>query len=857
MSRIGIGVVASMVCVVAFCHACGTVGGPDIPFVLSPRAVVVTPASPASGDVALAFQLIDRELETADVTVEYSLDGGTIYASAILTNPVDALGLESAWHPGYPHAVYWDSVAEGLAISGQEIVCMRITPSDASNPNGTPGVTATFLLDNTAFNQIPVAAVTTPVGVQFGNIPIDYTLTDVESDICSITMEYTPNDGTNWYAATRKDIGEGITGLTSSAAGESHMFLWDSLADNVALAGQIDTVKVRVTPTDFHTGTPAETNLFSVDNTITNDPPLVSITTGPTEGATVEADTVMFEWNGTDTDGVVVGYYYSLDLDPPDTWTTGTSVTFTDLSEGPHTFRILALDDGYDVSPTVTRNFLIWTNEPPTDFYGDSVTPTSITWHWTDNSDTEDGFELQEQTDHRIADAPPNATSYVESGLTENSGYDRHCHAYRTEFAAIADGFDSGTLDGYNTGGSLPWSAATDEFHSGTHSAKSGAITDGQQSYLEKVVEIPGGGGGLSFWWKVSSEPTDDSLVFFIDYIEYSRISGEQDWAQANHVLNAGVHVLAWVYFKGASGASGGDCAWVDDISVPNAIMRRYSVPSGNDIQWTPIHDPTLNDYSVSNGEMSVRTIGTGTISYDVPLSKLFNFSRSQSLYLQSEVGTAGTIRKLKYYQSDSVSTTIQSVTFRISHTSLTTLSTWQGGDSGLGIQVFSGSITTRTSPGWIEITLSSPFAYNGTDNLLISARHQDNNYSDTYPEFDCTSTGVTMCLEAYDDVQNPPLTVEPLSFRPNVQIDLEISTDGVSIVAIEPPNKAVLQTGLRIERATNSAFTSNLTVLQDFTSTYNYTDYPPSGTYHYRIKYRNQQGTETAYSPSRSVTVP
>ncbi len=66
----------------------------------------------------------------------------------------------------------------------------------------------------------------------------------------------------------------------------------------------------------------------------------------------------------------------------------------------------------------------------PDGFYGDGVTPDSITWNWNDNSSDEHGFEIQDGDDSHVIDAAADATSIVEPGLTENTIYDRHCHSY-------------------------------------------------------------------------------------------------------------------------------------------------------------------------------------------------------------------------------------------------------------------------------------------------------------------------------------------------------------------------------------------------------------------------------------------
>jgi predicted outer membrane repeat protein len=344
---------------VFICLGCGKIKGPDFGYMESPRAIVATPASPASGDVTIIYQLIDRELELGTIALEYSTDNGQTFNSCTLVNPGAATNLESAWHPGKTHSVQWNSVADNLALSGDATVCVKITPSDVSNPSGTVGISGSFTLNNTAYNQPPTATAATPAGVQSGNVQINYFLADVESDTCSIAVLYSINDGTSWQAATMGTAGNGLTGLSSSPAGTAHVFFWDSRADNVALSGQIDTIKVRIIPTDFNAGTAGDTTSFSVDNSIVNELPTVAITSGPTHGSTVTTTQVTFGWSGSDTDGSVIGYYYSFDHDPPDIWTTDISVTSGALSEDSHIFRVVAMDDDNDLSAVASRTFTV------------------------------------------------------------------------------------------------------------------------------------------------------------------------------------------------------------------------------------------------------------------------------------------------------------------------------------------------------------------------------------------------------------------------------------------------------------------------------------------------------------------
>jgi len=385
----------SLLLAVILLSGCGQIQGMSLPFVPSPKATVQTPSSPSEGDVAIILRIIDRELEPADVTIQYSTDNGQSFNTATLTVPAEALNLATAWNPGQTHTITWDSVADGIALSGNESIILKITPSDASNPSGTEGYTGTFTVNNTAYNTPPTATLSTPAGTMSGNIPINYFLADAESNACSISVLYSTNGGTSWQAATMGPAGDGIIGLSSSLSGMAHMYLWDSITDGVGLSALVSTVRIRITPSDdFSPGTYGETSSFSVDNSTPNVPPTVTITSGPADSSTVSITQVTYEWTGDDTDGTVTGYYYSFDHDPPDVWTTDTTVTSATLSEGSHTFRIVSVDDQYELSEVESRTFTVsLTGTITADF---SASPTSgsapLTVDFTDLSTATNGI---------------------------------------------------------------------------------------------------------------------------------------------------------------------------------------------------------------------------------------------------------------------------------------------------------------------------------------------------------------------------------------------------------------------------------------------------------------------------------
>jgi hypothetical protein len=86
------------------------------------------------------------------------------------------------------------------------------------------------------------------------------------------------------------------------------------------------------------------------------------------------------------------------------------------------------------------------------------------------------------------------------------------------------------------------------------------------------------GPGTVSFWWKVSSEPSNDRLLFYVGSSERARITGEVDWQWRTFNLSSGSQTLRWTYSKNSSRTGGVDRAWVDQVSfaiVPPTITTQ------------------------------------------------------------------------------------------------------------------------------------------------------------------------------------------------------------------------------------------------------------------------------------------
>lgn len=142
-------------------------------------------------------------------------------------------------------------------------------------------------------------------------------------------------------------------------------------------------------------------------------------------------------------------------------------------------------------------------------------------------------------------------------------------HIDAGEIAApiFEQGFESG-LAPFTTSGDANWTTQSSYPHSGSKSARSGAINNWQNTSMEYTVTVPAGGATLSFWYKVSSEAGYTDFLFFIDNAEQDRWTGEVGYSKFTKFLNPGPHVLRWTYVKGNAWVVGEDAAFIDDVTL-------------------------------------------------------------------------------------------------------------------------------------------------------------------------------------------------------------------------------------------------------------------------------------------------
>lgn len=117
--------------------------------------------------------------------------------------------------------------------------------------------------------------------------------------------------------------------------------------------------------------------------------------------------------------------------------------------------------------------------------------------------------------------------------------------------------------------------------------------------------------------------------------------------------------------------------------------------------------------------------LGSGTTpNKRLPFDPSYDYSYGQSLYLASEISASGNITSIQWYYNGPGLTGLansQLLKIYLGHTTKSQFATTTDWVPYADLfEVYEGGITV-TGAGWVTITFTTPFAYNGTDNLVVA----------------------------------------------------------------------------------------------------------------------------------------
>ncbi|MCR4737074.1 MAG: hypothetical protein K5846_02810, partial [Bacteroidales bacterium] len=170
--------------------------------------------------------------------------------------------------------------------------------------------------------------------------------------------------------------------------------------------------------------------------------------------------------------------------------------------------------------------------------------------------------------------------------------------------------------------------------------------------------------------------------------------------------------------------------------SVVTLALTIYEMPRDTVYKNIALADApfTCENYAIS------KMNGT---QYTTPVDNSYRYSCSQQIFTSAEVGPAGKIDSISFNYAYSNPMTVKNkVKIYLAHTNKTTFSSttdWMS-PSNMTL-VYSGNLNCKK--GWNNFSLSTPFEYNGTDNLMVMVLDSSNNYnSSTYTFYYTNTTG-------------------------------------------------------------------------------------------------------------------
>ncbi len=195
-----------------------------------------------------------------------------------------------------------------------------------------------------------------------------------------------------------------------------------------------------------------------------------------------------------------------------------------------------------------------------------------------------------------------------------------------------------------------------------------------------------------------------------------------------------------------------------------------------------------LGSFGSAFSQISIGTANNGTASNSSPITLYYGNSYSQTIYLASEIGTSGNITSLSYQLNpgSTIANSDEMVDVWIGHTAKTTFTSttdWVA-VSSLTRVLTSGTITKVADV--LTITFSTPFAYNGTDNLIVAVDANEG-ADDGSSSFIKQTTGPlnTTLLYRSDSANADPTAPPTATFRQALRGNITIN--GLTVACPKP----------------------------------------------------------------------
>ena len=183
---------------------------------------------------------------------------------------------------------------------------------------------------------------------------------------------------------------------------------------------------------------------------------------------------------------------------------------------------------------------------------------------------------------------------------------------------------------------------------------------------------------------------------------------------------------------------------------------------------------------------------GTSNTGYN-PCYGFYNYSWSQTIYLQSEIGTTLDINAISYNISNTPSN-YEMINQKIfmGHTPDTLFANNTLIDTIGMTKVFDGTVVWDGG-GWNRVNFDTPFSYNNTDNLVIVWVNYDGEYASGYPRFYYTNQTDRMVYKYSDTIiPEPGLTGTLKYYVSNIRLHYPVPYE-VQVTQLTPDATVII----------------------------------------------------------------
>lgn len=262
-------------------------------------------------------------------------------------------------------------------------------------------------------------------------------------------------------------------------------------------------------------------------------------------------------------------------------------------------------------------------------------------------------------------------------------------------------------------------------------------VRSGCQAPSNLVVDHIAGSSALVSW--TPDAQTQNSAYYFVEYAEHGTATWMQESTAQNRIMLSGLQPQTTY-----------------DIRLYAECDNGYS-------------DTLVTTFSTGCLAGGVFAIGNGAeLNGELPNNAYYNYSLTQQIYTASEMGGATTLDLIAFDCAFAYSGH-RNISIYLTHTTQSNPTTWLPmQDAQL---VYTGSMNIVS--GWNTLNFSTPFVYNGTDNLAVIILDQTGTWSSNN-YFYAHSTGTTTLSFSSDSempsLGNLPSSINSSNYRLNTK---------------------------------------------------------------------------------------